>query len=592
MTSHAEGRALPKDAAHFPKDIDISAGSNTVASSDHRHSPHLPNERLKSYDSSYNGDNDGEEQQHDQRNLEALSQVSSGPAYTIFSRRMIWWIIGMNCFAAFISPITANIFFPALPAIAQDLNVSISEANLSLTTYMIFQGLSPTLVGDFGDVAGRRPAFILAFLVYLGANIGLALQRNYAALLVLRCLQSAGSSGSIALVFGVVADITTSAERGKFMGIVGAGLTVGPALGPMIGGLLTEFLGWHSIFWFCAIVTTVFLIPYVLTVPETGRKVVGNGSIKPRLWNMTLLDYLRFRNFQPRNPTITYQKQRIPMPNPLNTLRVLANKDMAMLLFYNAMLYIGFMLVTSTMSTQFGDIYHYNELVLGLCYLPIGFATMMASVFQGFIQDWNYRRVAKKIGFKIDRKHGDNLKGFPIERVRTQIIIPCISVGGAVYIGYGWALQQEVHVAIPLIASFFIGLFVTGSFSVVNTLIVDLYPEAPATAMAANNLTRCLLGAVATSVIEDMIAQMGRGWSYTLIALLFTGFSPILWLIQKYGPTWREERNLKMMKRKGKEKNKERAEVLGVEMRMNSSPIVHNESQMELQARHNESKAM
>lgn len=45
----------------------------------------------------------------------------------------------MNCFAAFISPITANIYFPALPAIAQDLDVSISDVNLSLTTYMIFQ---------------------------------------------------------------------------------------------------------------------------------------------------------------------------------------------------------------------------------------------------------------------------------------------------------------------------------------------------------------------------------------------------------------------------------------------------------------------
>lgn len=227
-----------------------------------------------------------------------------------------------------------------------------------------------------------------------------------------------------------------------------------------------------------------------------------------------------------------------------------------MLLFYNAMLYVGFMLITATLSTQFNDIYHYNELVLGLCYLPIGFATMVSSITQGFILDWNYRRTANKLGFKIDKKRGDNLKDFPIEKVRIQIIVPCIFIGCAVYIGYGWALQAQTHVAVPLVLTFFIGLFVTGSFQVINTLIVDLYPEAPATATAANNLTRCLFGAIATSVIEDMIAGIGRGWSFTLVALIFTVLSPVLLVIQKRGPAWREERRLKMIKRKEKEEAK------------------------------------
>ncbi|KAH6660950.1 chloramphenicol resistance protein [Truncatella angustata] len=521
--------------------------------------PHRASDEHLSSDDSQNGDNveQGPE-------LEAqLSRVSSGPPYSVFSRKMIWWIIAMNCISAFISPITANIYFPAIPAIADDLGVSTAAINLSLTTYMIFQGLSPTFVGDFGDAAGRRPAFIIAFIIYLGANIGLALQRNYAALLILRCLQSAGSSGTIALVFGVVADISTSAERGKFMGIVGAGLTIGPSIGPTIGGLLTQYLGWPSVFWFCTVVTIVFIVPYVLTVPETGRKVVGNGSIKPQVWNMTLLDYIRFRRL-PRDPSVVRPKQKIPIPNPLNTLRVLGHKDMAMVLFYNGMLYIGFMLITSTLSTQFADIYHYNELVLGLCYLPIGFATMAASICQGFILDWNYRRTAKKLGFKIDKKRGDNLKDFPIERVRIQVIAPCIFLGCAVYIGYAWALQARVHVAVPLVLSFFIGLFVTGSFQVINTLIVDLYPEAPATATAANNLVRCLFGAVATAVIEDMIKGMGRGWALTLIALVFTVPSPILWVVQKHGPTWREQRRVQMLKQKEKQeeaKEKESSEA-------------------------------
>jgi MFS family permease len=508
-----------------------------------RHSEDLEHEH-SSHDVS-----DNEERQQD---LETLSRVSSGPPYTVFSPHMIWWIVGMNCVSAFISPVTANIYFPAIPSIAQDLGVSIGEVNLSLTTYMIFQGLAPTIFGDFGDVAGRRPAFIVAFIIYLGANVGLAIQRSYPALLILRCLQSGGSSGTIALVFGVVADITTSSERGKYMGIVGAGLTIGPSLGPTIGGLLTQYLGWPSIFWFCAIITVLWLIPYVLAVPETGRKVVGNGSIPPQPWNMTLIDYVRFRR-QPRDRSVVRKKQKMPIPNPFNTLAVLMHKDMAMVLLYNGTLYLGFMVATATLSSQFSDIYHYDELVLGLCYLPIGGACTISSIAQGFILDWNYRRIAKKIGYKIDKKRGDNLKGFPIERARIQVIVPCLFVGTIVYIGFGWSLQAETHVAIPLVLSFFIGLFVTGSFQVLNTLIVDLYPEAPATATAANNLVRCTFGAVATAVIQDMINAMGRGWSFTLIALIFAVFSPTLWVIQRHGPKWREQRRQQALKQREKD---------------------------------------
>lgn len=130
--------------------------------------------------------------------------------------------------AAFISPTSANIYFPALNPLEVDLNVSPTLINLTLTSYMIFQGLAPTVFGDLADMAGRRPAYIIAFIVYLGANIGLALQNSYAALFILRCMQSTGSSGAIALGFGVVADISTSSERGSYMGIVGAGTMMGP----------------------------------------------------------------------------------------------------------------------------------------------------------------------------------------------------------------------------------------------------------------------------------------------------------------------------------------------------------------------------
>lgn len=318
--------------------------------------------------------------------LEELATVATGPVYSAFSTWKKRYIVIMVTWAAFISPMSANIYFPALNPLRVDLNVSTTLINLTLTSYMIFQGLAPTIFGDLGDMAGRRPAYILAFVVYLGANIGLALQNSYAALFVLRCLQSTGSSGAIALGYGVVADISTSSERGKYMGIVGAGTMMGPALGPVIGGILAQFLGWRSIFWFLVIVAGCFLFLFALTVPETGRNVVGNGSIPPQGWNMSFMEWWRLRkqeksaNGLSRSNTAEGRRlaqaelakgRKLRWPNPLRTVHIILEKDTAVVLFYNALIYTAFYDIMASIPQLFQEIYHFNDLQIGLCYLPL-----------------------------------------------------------------------------------------------------------------------------------------------------------------------------------------------------------------------------
>ena len=471
-----------------------------------------------------------------------MSRMSSGPPYSAFTPAMKKWITVMVAVGSFISPVTANIYFPALNSIAEDLRVSTSLVNLTLTTYMIFQGLSPTFFGDFGDMAGRRPAYILAFTIYLFANIGLALQRNYTALMVLRCVQSAGSSGTIALGYAMVADIASTAERGRYIGFIGIGINVGPTLGPFLGGVLSQYLGWPSLFWFLAIFVAAWLVPWVLTIPETCRKVVGNGSIPAQSWNLPWIQYIQ----RSKTRTQEYaQSQKLRFPNPLRTLVVVFDKEMGLILVINSIIYIGFILPAATLGTLFKEIYGYNDLQIGLCYLPYGFGSCVAVVGQGYILDWNYRRMAKKMGFIISRRRGDDLSKFPIETARIQPIYPALTVGVASLIAYGWTLQVETSVAAPLVLLFLNGLLVPSSFNVLSTLIVDLYPQAPATATAANNLVRCLVGAGATAIIELIIQGVGRGWTFTILGLLIVGCMPGLVFIQKRGPKWRREKREK-----------------------------------------------
>ena len=98
-----------------------------------------------------------------------------------------------------------------------------SLTTLTVTVYMIVQGIAPSFWGSFSDAVGRRGIFIGTFGVYIIANIALGVSNNYGELMAFRALQAAGSAATISIGAGVIGDITTSAERGSLVGIFGGG---------------------------------------------------------------------------------------------------------------------------------------------------------------------------------------------------------------------------------------------------------------------------------------------------------------------------------------------------------------------------------
>lgn len=138
--------------------------------------------------------------------------------YSTFSKTSKIWIAFLVGLSGFFSPLSANIYFPAITNISQDLRVSLELVNLTITAYLICQCITPSITGDLADMVGRRPVYLLVLTVYFGANLGLSLQKTYAGLLVLRMIQSMGASGTIALCLSVIHDIAAPHERGKYMG--------------------------------------------------------------------------------------------------------------------------------------------------------------------------------------------------------------------------------------------------------------------------------------------------------------------------------------------------------------------------------------
>lgn len=383
----------------------------------------------------------------------------------------------------------------------------------------------------------------------MAANIGLALQTNYAALLVLRCVQSAGSSGTSALSNGVVSDVATRQQRGSYIGLASLGSSLGPALGPVIGGLLNHFLGWRAIFWFLAIYGGVMFCVYLIFIPETCRNVVGNGSIPPQRWNRPLIAIFQQRDnpdHSEKTPAVVQKKR----PGILSSIPIICDKENFLILIYAAILYAGYYIIITGLPSQLASTYHFNSIQVGLCYLPIGAGSPMIRPFVGRMMDANFRRHARNAGAPIEEDVQYNIEGFPVERARLEIASCFAYLSCLCVIPYGWVLGME-HPPLPavLVLLFFIGLNTSAVFQPLSALIIDINPTSAAAASAANNLVRCLLGAGGVAIVNPLFNAIGRGWTGTLITLVWVVASSCWWTVMVWGPRWRRTKESKKSKR-------------------------------------------
>ncbi|GAP86986.1 putative dityrosine transporter [Rosellinia necatrix] len=496
-------------------------------------------------------------------------QITLGAKYSIFTTVEKRGIVFAAAAGAFFSPLSAQIYFPALDALSRDLGVTVTEVNLTVTTYMIVQAIAPMFVGSLADSAGRRPAFILCFIIYIAACVGCALAPDYAALLVLRALQSAGSSSTVSLCQAVVSDVVTSAERGSYVAFTSVPIILAPSVGPVIGGVISQYLGWRWIFWVLAILSGFVLVLYLFFMPETCRLLVGDGSIRPHpsyrtFWQLFKDARRRKRAGQQSDGSSIPQDGdggpngkgfRIQRPDLTRTLLILFEKEMFLLLMYSSLIYAGFYAVATAIPAQFASLYGFDGLKIGLVYVPLGVGSIVAAFTTGRLANWNYRRHCKKLNIPYDKSRQQDMAGFPIEQVRLQISIPFLVLFTLVLIGFGWAVEYKAHLAVEIVLLFLAGLGIVTFSNLLSTLIVDINPGAAGAATAANNLTRCLVGAGASAFINPLMTTVGAGWAFTIVALSFVVFFPALWLVVRNGVKWREakavRKELKIQQKKG-----------------------------------------
>ncbi|KAI6047960.1 MFS general substrate transporter [Pisolithus marmoratus] len=456
------------------------------------------------------------------------SDGTPGRPYSIYTPAERWFIVVTASVAALFSPLAAMTYMPAIPVIATDFHKSVELINLTVTIYMVFQGVSPLFWGTLADYVGRRPIFLSCMLVLTVACVGLASTptSDYWLLLMLRCVQASGSASTVALGAGVIGDIATAAERGSFFGLFSIGILFGPTFGPVIGGVVTQTLGWRWILWFLAMASALCFVVLLAFFPETLRRLVGDGSVLPTRFYRPLVPLVG----RGRQGMTTEQLPRVSFVNPL---RILTYPDILVLLLFNAVQYAVFSTIIATISTIFQSTYSYlNETEIGLCFMASGFGTITGGFVIGKIMDRDYRLLNEKL-----------VENFPIEKARLKTTPIQLLICVACCASYGWCLHQKVSIAVPLVLQFMLCFSVIAIVNTTQTLLVDLLPAQGSSVIACNNLVRCAFGAASVSVIDLMLQGVGPGWTYTILALISLSTSPMIWLIIWLGPRSRAKRH-------------------------------------------------
>lgn len=485
----------------------------------------------------------------EQSAAEVRSVTGTKAPYSAFPTRAKRLIVLSAASASIFAPLSMQIYLPSLTTLVEDFQVSRTKINLTVSVYMIFMAISPMVMGGIADVAGRRPALLGCFSVYMVSCVLIALCDTYTELMGFRILQSIGASPTIAIASAVVADIVTSAERGSYAALVAVPVIFAPTLGPVIGGLLTEFLGWRSIFWFLLIAGAVGFLLIGLAFPETCRAIVGDASARsPKMYRSVLQAardrkplYSETANAERARLRGTSGRRAMLWSSLTSAVRVLFTKDRFLLLFYVGLIFSGFNAIATELPTQFKAIYGYDSVMIGVMYIPMAGGAMISTAIFGKQMNKNFRKYAARQGINIEAGQQVDMYEFPVEKARLEVTIVPLLLSSAGIICWGWVLEMKTSIAAPCVLLFVMGVGLNGVMASTNALLMDISASQAGAVMAASNLTRCALGAVASAVIQTMIDSLGLGWTYVVFGVVFLVCSPML-IIQYYkGQQWRKE---------------------------------------------------
>lgn len=164
-------------------------------------------------------------------------------------KRTVLFVAG---FAAFLTPFLGSAVNLALPSMATDFQADAIQLNWVVSGYLLTSAIFLLPFGRLADQVGRKKIFTLGLLLFFLSTLLLAFSPNYTFLMGSRVVQGIASAMIFGTSMAIISSVFQKGERGKAFGIITAMVYVGLSAGPLLGGILTRYLGWRSIFWILA----------------------------------------------------------------------------------------------------------------------------------------------------------------------------------------------------------------------------------------------------------------------------------------------------------------------------------------------------
>lgn len=390
----------------------------------------------------------------------------------------------------------------------------------SVTMFVLGFGVGPMVFAPISEEIGRKPVYASSLFLAVIFIIPCGLAKNIATLIVCRLIDGILFSAPMCIIGGSLADIWIGSERGIAFSIFSAAPFLGPALGPIFGGLLADYSGtWRWVYWTFLIVAGFGYAVFILIVPETYAPAILKKRAK-ELRKITGDE--RYRTVAELQPLSFKETAKRSLLRPFLLLSEL----------------IVF-LVTIYMSVIYGLLYMFffaypliyeegkgwSSSKTGIMFLPIAAGVIVCTA----ISPWINKHYNSKA--QVYRDRGELP---PAELRLYPMMVGCWFVVIGLF-PFAWSSAPHISWAGPCFSGFSVGFGFLMLYNPANNYIVDSYQHYASSALAAKTLVRSVWGACVPLFTIQMYHRLGLEWASTLMAFIALACCAIPYLFFFFG---------------------------------------------------------
>ncbi|KAJ6574990.1 major facilitator superfamily domain-containing protein [Mycena capillaripes] len=406
----------------------------------------------------------------------------------------------------------------------EEYHLSEEVGVLAISLFVAGYCVGPLLWGPLSEQYGRRPVFIYPFLVYTLFQVGAALAKNGASILVFRFLGGVFAAAPLTNSGAVISDIWDASTRGKALALFTLAPFAGPTIGPTVAGFIAiSGTNFRWVFWVLALFAGACCILIVLTLPETYAPVLLARIAKKK----------REESGDDRFCAPMEKIHLSPLERAENILarpfKVLFREPMLLAItVYMSFVYGCLYLLFEAYPIVFTIGHHLNAGISGLMFLPIMLGGVAAVTISVFVFNPRYEREVARLAPAT----------VPPE-FRLEMALIAAPMYAVAFFWFGWTSFPSISLPFPLFSGFPMGFAISWIFLSLFNYIIDTYLQMAASALAGNTVVRSIFGAVFPLFATQMYNALGARWASSLLGFVALAMVPIPIILKRFGPTLR-----------------------------------------------------